>query len=79
MFTFTPISETKFDAIANESGKRGSIYLDGLYDGMLLYANVINKSLAIDDDSGMLAKNQSFTGCSVTHGMMGVNYVGTLS
>lgn len=43
IYTFTLSEEADFSRVAEQS-RRGSTYLDSLYDGMLLYASAINKS-----------------------------------
>lgn len=44
VYTMMPYSETDFAKVKNQT-KRGSVYLDNIYDGMLLYAQVLNETL----------------------------------
>lgn len=55
-------------------GTKGAVYLEGLYDGMLLYANVINRSLEADE-AGLLP-NQSLRGTSVIGTSLGMSFAG---
>lgn len=56
--------------------KKGAIYLEAVYDGMLMYANVINKSLEADEEG--LLPNQSLRGTSVIGTAFGLNYEGKI-
>lgn len=55
--------------------KKGSMYLEAVYDGMLMYAHVINKSLEIGED-GLPLPNQTILGKDVLSKSFGLNYRG---
>ncbi|XP_063929420.1 atrial natriuretic peptide receptor 1 isoform X2 [Zophobas morio] len=68
IFTFTPYDEANFASVGKQQ-QRGSIYLDGLYDGMLLYAAAINK--ALNESNGKTPK-----GYDIVRNMMGTTFEG---
>lgn len=74
VYTFMPLRETNFDEI-EEQAQRGSIYLDSLYDSMMMYLQALNRSLK-EDESGNLLPNQTLLGCEVAHQMMGRTFLG---
>lgn len=55
--------------------KKGSMYLEAVYDGMLMYAHVINNSLEIGED-GLPLPNQTILGKDVLSKSLGLNYRG---
>lgn len=75
LYTFMPWIEAEL-GVENETleGTKGAVYLEGLYDGMLLYANVINRTLEADE-AGLLP-NQSLRGTSVIGTSLGMNFAG---
>lgn len=54
---------------------KGSLYLEAVYDGMLMYAHVINNSLEIGED-GLPLPNQTILGKDVLSKSFGLNYKG---
>ncbi|KAK9890315.1 hypothetical protein WA026_010417 [Henosepilachna vigintioctopunctata] len=74
MFTFTPLVHTDFDWVETQS-KRGSIYIDGLYDGMMLYLQALNRTLVkkinLDEYS-----QDDVKGYEIMDNMIGVTYPG---
>lgn len=73
MFTFTPLMHTDFDMVKNQSN-RGSIYIDGLYDGMMLYSQALNRSLSYKMQYGEMA--EGIKGYEIFENMIGVSYSG---
>lgn len=69
-----PLRETNFDEIEQQT-QRGSIYIDSLYDGMMMYIQALNQSLK-EDESGNPLPNQTLLGCQVAHQMMGRTFIG---
>ncbi|KAJ8986270.1 hypothetical protein NQ317_009980 [Molorchus minor] len=59
----------------NSQNAGGSIYLDSLYDGLLMYAQALNRSLR-QDSLGNPLPNQSLPGCQVAYEMMGRTFLG---
>lgn len=55
--------------------KRGALHLEAVYDGMLMYARVINRSLKIGEDDLPLP-NQTIFGKDVLTHSFGLNYRG---
>ncbi|KAJ8923609.1 hypothetical protein NQ315_010188, partial [Exocentrus adspersus] len=74
VYTFMPLRETNFDDIDDQT-QRGSIFLDGLYDGMMMYVQALNQSLK-RDETGQFLPNQTLNGCQVAYQMMGRTFVG---
>lgn len=74
IYTITPIGESKFDEIEKRGGRRGYTYLDGLYDGMLLYATAINKT--INQSITNHEESFNFTGYGITKNMWGISFTG---
>lgn len=76
LYTITPYVEAEL-GMDNETlnDGKGDIYLEGIYDGMLLFANVINNTLQKDSD-GLLIANQSLRGADVIGATLGLNFEG---
>lgn len=76
LYTITSFTEAEY-SIRNETveGRKGGIYLEGLYDGMLLYANSIHNSIRIGDD-GLPIANQTMFGTNVMSSVYGLTYRG---
>lgn len=72
LYTFLPWMEAEMGVEMQES--KGEIYLEGLYDGFLLFANVINRTLEADH-SGPLP-NQSLRGTTVIGTALGMSFAG---
>lgn len=70
VFTLMPYRETNFTEVANQS-QRGSIYLDSLYDGMLVYAQALQQTLL---ETGY---NKTIYGSQMFYKMMGKTFEGT--
>nr|CAH7740158.1 unnamed protein product [Callosobruchus chinensis] len=68
VYTIMPYPETKFDKVANQS-VRGSMYLEGLYDGMLMYIQALTKALKKNQTGHY--KKQMITGCEMVYEMTG--------
>ncbi|VEN53485.1 unnamed protein product [Callosobruchus maculatus] len=68
VYTILPYPETKFEKVANQS-VRGSMYLEGLYDGMLMYIQTLTKALK-KNQTGHYMK-QMITGCEMVYEMSG--------
>jgi hypothetical protein len=66
IYTFAPSDEASF--ANDDKSNRNSIYLDGLYDGMILYANALNESLS--------KSNRGPGGYELVKNMMGMKYTG---
>ncbi|XP_045481556.1 atrial natriuretic peptide receptor 1-like isoform X1 [Harmonia axyridis] len=73
MFTFNPLLHTDFDLVKNQSN-RGSIYIDGLYDGMMLYVQALNRSLFDKFRHGYIG--DGIKGYEIFENMIGVSYLG---
>ncbi|KAG5874578.1 hypothetical protein JTB14_008433 [Gonioctena quinquepunctata] len=71
-YTFMPLSETKFNSVKNQK-IRGSIWLDGMYDGMMMLTQSLDHLLWNDSIS---FENKNFPGCKMFHGMMGKSFRG---
>ncbi|KAL3290062.1 hypothetical protein HHI36_023431 [Cryptolaemus montrouzieri] len=74
IYTFTPLMHTDFDMVKNQSN-RGSIYIDGLYDGMMLYAQALNRSFSSKIRQDNL-KKEGIKGYEIIEHMIGVTYRG---
>lgn len=78
VYVLTPWSEAELatddDSIDNTN--KGAIYLEGIYDGMLMYANIINHTLKADEEG--LLPNQSIRGVEVIGKALGLNFTGKL-
>nr|CAH7740157.1 unnamed protein product [Callosobruchus chinensis] len=73
VYTIMPYPETKFDKVANQS-VRGSMYLEGLYDGMLMYIQALTKALKKNQTGHY--KKQMITGCEMVYEMTGRKFKG---
>ncbi|VEN53484.1 unnamed protein product [Callosobruchus maculatus] len=73
VYTILPYPETKFEKVANQS-VRGSMYLEGLYDGMLMYIQTLTKALK-KNQTGHYMK-QMITGCEMVYEMSGRTFKG---
>ncbi|CAG9816745.1 unnamed protein product [Phaedon cochleariae] len=71
IYTIMPHSETNFSMVASQP-KRGSMFLDGLYDAMMMYVQALNRTL---NRSGAIGK-QDISGCELVHEMMGKSFKG---
>lgn len=67
IFTFTIAEEANFP-IVEQQQRRGSIYVDGFYDGVLLLANALNKTFQNE--------SESLTGYNIVKNMMGTTFTG---
>lgn len=66
-----PYRETNFTNVANQDTK-GSLYLESLYDGMLVYAQALQKTL---QETGF-DPNKTVRGSQMYYKMMGESFKG---
>lgn len=71
MYTILPYRETNFEEVKNQT-RKGSLYLDNLYDGMLLYSQVLNQTLNKTD----LHSGRSIYSGEMFYEMMGRTFKG---
>ncbi|XP_060537120.1 atrial natriuretic peptide receptor 2-like isoform X2 [Cylas formicarius] len=72
IYTFLPIKEANFDDV--EKQERGFNYLDGIYDGLQMYAQVLQDKIQFENNTPI--PNQSVKGCEVVQSMMGRRFQG---
>lgn len=75
VYTLGALSEAQRGQRNETEEKRGSIHLEAVYDGMLMYAHVINRSLKIGED-GLPLPNQTILGKDVLSQSFGLSYKG---
>ncbi|CAH1965088.1 unnamed protein product [Acanthoscelides obtectus] len=73
VYTILPYPETKFDDVSNQT-TRGSLYLEGLYDGMLMYIQALTN--ALEKDQAGNYKRQMIAGCEMVYAMTGKKFKG---
>lgn len=56
--------------------KRGEIYLDGVFDSLLIYANALNKTLKFND--GTVIDNQIIYGTDIINNIWGLKFEGKI-
>ena len=75
VFTFTPWSEALHHEQNNSiEDSRGEIYVEGVYDSLMLYAYAINESLIVENN---LPKDQFLRANHVLTNMWGRTFKGT--
>ncbi|XP_018320672.1 atrial natriuretic peptide receptor 1-like isoform X2 [Agrilus planipennis] len=75
-FILTPSIEANYAEMnSTVDGDRGKIFLDGVYDGMMLYSNALNKLIKTDED-GYARPNQTIKGTDVVSTAFGMQFEG---
>lgn len=72
VYTLMPFSGINFEKVKHK--KKGYIFLDSLYDGMIMYLQVLEKLLQ-KDESGKF-KEQYIEACQTVNATMGSKFVG---